>query len=1327
MIFFSFKLQYDSLCFVLLMLRKYNKMGAHESKHRGKESKSLEAQKQKLLQHVLAVEKEIKESKENISGSSDNVNVEISEENKNEDEHRAFKPFQVQEVSWPDPDPIPNEAFIRVDDVTRLNKDTVNRIIFVRCLEDIQYGLYLARKNKLAVSIRGTKHSMGGHTIAKDGLLIDMAKMNKIDYDIDSESVTVGAGILWSDVVYHLNKFGKSPKTLQSYSTFSVGGSMSVNAHGITSDYCLHESIISFTLVKSDGKVVICKEKEKGESGELFKLALGGYGMFGVIAEVTMKVQANARLRMDMIQCNNDEFDDIYKRLINDPRVCVKLGRIDVTNGEDFQLFVFSKDVKKDMSVVSSLPLVPRSMSRMSQVLYKWLLPSVKSLRSAIEKSAYQALDWTDDNDLNQLIYESAEPLAKLYSPLHSIEDTFILQEYFVPSISLRAWTTRVKPIITKRYDQVTLLNLTIRFVNRDETTLLAYSQSEGGSFCFVLYYRVRKSVEADLELEKIHNELTEITLNLEGRFYLPYRHHYSDEQLKRSYPRIGEFFDQKVTHDPNGLFSSAWSEHYMKHANPAAFDLFNTEKKDDTSNTNESIDLVTLKENYSPRIVTNEKSNCYETMMNDFNLRTRFFESFLVQIFNLEDKNKLESIIAKAVWNPSNKCDNDIYRCLQADLSVSDGVLSQVSKAWKGLLQTKNQKSELLRETVNIIGKLGRLGKLRDYVSIGDTGKLVIPFLKSSVVKGRVWVVHDTLGDIPGAIERGSENEVGKFVHIDYQNPVKIDIPSCSADLITLNQGLHHQPQDKIMELLTEIYRILRPNGLFIVREHDAVPELYPMLYLAHSVFNAVTGVPLNDEMKEIRAFRPILEWREIIENAGFKDSLIYEMEKGDPTVDEMMCFMKGEFEEQATAANNEEQEDIVHPPNLISHASFEGIFPKEISNALDTIMTGGPNALLEISRNTIVRLKDIIECILANTETITSNLSSGQQFIVIQMVENLISPVQNILELLLPTFDDVKVKEANFELIPSELIILAKALVKKGKEGKPTPQEMMVISFILDANNFLSSFGNKKDHEEEEPAERPSLEKEEVSNQMKSLLRSHPYLQNVDRISEMLGLNNRLKMMIKGEFEDGVVTYSKLTEMILNYVDGESWEEMSGPLEQIIQQPKVNILSVDKLQDRDSPWWHTAMGFLGSPKVQFNSYVITFGSMAGVGKIIEMWKIAQKIRAQTSTAGDWTKDNKEYSLTEKSEEMLNSAMKVLSLDEDKDAALDSVIRCLKLAGVIEKNGKSAECTWFKLPEWLQVEMVHIFGNFMHHTPWYLFPFQEMLSVCRQGAITKI
>ena len=46
-------------------------------------------------------------------------------------------------------------------------------------------------------------------------------------------------------------------------------------------------------------------------------------------------------------------------------------------------------------------------------------------------------------------------------------------------------------------------------------------------------------------------------------------------------------------------------------------------------------------------------------------------------------------------------------------------------------------------------------------------------------------------------------------------------------------------------------------------MREHDARPELLPMLDLAHSVFNAVTGVDGAAERAEIRAFRPVLEWR--------------------------------------------------------------------------------------------------------------------------------------------------------------------------------------------------------------------------------------------------------------------------------------------------------------------------------------------------------------------------------------------------------------------------------------------------------------------------------
>ena len=62
----------------------------------------------------------------------------------------------------------------------------------------------------------------------------------------------------------------------------------------------------------------------------------------------------------------------------------------------------------------------------------------------------------------------------------------------------------------------------------------------------------------------------------------------------------------------------------------------------------------------------------------------------------------------------------------------------------------------------------------------------------------------------------------------------------------------------------------------------------------LAHSILDVATGVSVADEWEEIRAFQPILEWRRIIEPAGFNDTHPYYMGRGDTTIDEMMWFHK-------------------------------------------------------------------------------------------------------------------------------------------------------------------------------------------------------------------------------------------------------------------------------------------------------------------------------------------------------------------------------------------------------------------------------------------------
>ena len=178
--------------------------------------------------------------------------------------------------SFPDPDPDPSSSAIKVDDVTRMNCTAVGGIVYVRSADDIKHSLAKARAEGRRVAVRGTKHSMGGQCMAEDSIVIDMTKMCRMHFDSEAETVVCECGCTWADLILFLNHFGMSPRTMQSYSTFSVGGTLAVNGHGITTDFSLSECVESFRLIKADGQEVSCSRGADGEAGELFKLALGG-------------------------------------------------------------------------------------------------------------------------------------------------------------------------------------------------------------------------------------------------------------------------------------------------------------------------------------------------------------------------------------------------------------------------------------------------------------------------------------------------------------------------------------------------------------------------------------------------------------------------------------------------------------------------------------------------------------------------------------------------------------------------------------------------------------------------------------------------------------------------------------------------------------------------------------------------------------------------------------------------------------------------------------------------------------------------------------------
>lgn len=457
------------------------------------------------------------------------------------------------------------------DDVTNMNKTIVDNVFEVLSTEDIIYVIELARKYNKKVVARGERHSMGGHTIAKDGYIIDTKYMNNIlDIDILNRTVTVEPGVTWYSLIYFLNSYGLSPKILQSYASFSVGGSVSVNIHGITSDYGLHKSIIELEIVNYEGNLITCNREL---NSDLFYLVIGGYGLFGIITKIKLSIEGNYDLDMNVIATDIYKFQDNYSKYINNMdsnNVNVKIARINIVNMTDISLYVFTK--KSNTKIISKLNDIPKEMSKVTQLLYKWMLPNekVQKARFKLEQIMGKPLDINNNViNRNELLYESAKPLAILYSPIIDINKTHILQEYFIPSNNQNSFIIFMKYLKeifvgnNNKNKNINLLNITIRYVMSDNETLLNYAKKD--MYAFVFYYRIDCSKEADKKLQYIHNLLVNKTLELGGTFYLPYRHHYTYDQLQTAYPNIDRFFALKRKYDPDEMFINLWYLNYSQ------------------------------------------------------------------------------------------------------------------------------------------------------------------------------------------------------------------------------------------------------------------------------------------------------------------------------------------------------------------------------------------------------------------------------------------------------------------------------------------------------------------------------------------------------------------------------------------------------------------------------------------------------------------------------------------------------------------------------------------------------------------------------------------
>nr|WP_277361047.1 FAD-binding oxidoreductase [Rickettsia asembonensis] len=162
----------------------------------------------------------------------------------------------------------------------------------------------------------GRKHSMGGQSILNDSIHLDMMEINKVVYNPVTQTITIGAGATWKKVQNVLDQYNRSIKVMQSDNIFTLGGTLSINAHGWQVNApSISSTVLSLKVITVDG---IIRDINKHTEPELFRAVLGGYGLFGVIVEAELITVENTQVIFHAKFMNYKDFVNNFKIYITE-------------------------------------------------------------------------------------------------------------------------------------------------------------------------------------------------------------------------------------------------------------------------------------------------------------------------------------------------------------------------------------------------------------------------------------------------------------------------------------------------------------------------------------------------------------------------------------------------------------------------------------------------------------------------------------------------------------------------------------------------------------------------------------------------------------------------------------------------------------------------------------------------------------------------------------------------------------------------------------------------------------------------------------------------
>jgi len=438
-----------------------------------------------------------------------------------------------------------------IDDVTKLNPVLVSKIVRPATIEEV---CEIVKNTQGPISVGGGRFSMGGQTASPHSLHLDLRGLNKvIAFSKEDKAISVQAGIRWCDIQQYVDEYDLSVKTMQTYANFTVGGALSVNAHGRYMGLGpVVLSVRSIDVVLADGTSV---HASMAENKEIFFGAIGGYNAIGIIVQAELELADNVPMKRVHKKMGIDEYRSyFFENIRNNKKAVFHNGDIYPPKYKRVRAITWIETDEKPTVKTRLMPL------RESYPLERYFLwsftetPLGKWRREfLIDPLVYRGkkIHWRN--------YEAGYDVAEL-EPKSRVDSTYVLLEYFVPVNSFDEFEKAMAEIFI-RYN-VNVLNVSIRHANADPGTYLAWAREE--VFAFVVYYKQRTDAASKSKVAVWTRELADAVIAVNGSYYLPYQVHPTTEQFHKAYPNVHKLFKLKAKLDPGNKFRNIlWDTYY--------------------------------------------------------------------------------------------------------------------------------------------------------------------------------------------------------------------------------------------------------------------------------------------------------------------------------------------------------------------------------------------------------------------------------------------------------------------------------------------------------------------------------------------------------------------------------------------------------------------------------------------------------------------------------------------------------------------------------------------------------------------------------------------